>query len=106
LKSYAERRRIGASGQKIADSLTAKYAAIKGAQIVVFPPPPVLGLGTLGGFKLQLEDRGSLGYTALSDATNAFIKAAAQAPELGPLFSSYQINVPQLDVQSDRVKAM
>jgi multidrug efflux pump len=69
------------------------------------PPPPVLGLGTLGGFKLQLEDRGSLGYTALSDATDAFIKAASKAPELGPLFSSYQINVPQLDVKFDRVKA-
>jgi multidrug efflux pump len=105
LKSFDERVRIGASGQKIANSLTAKYAAIKGAQIVVFPPPPVLGLGTLGGFKLQLEDRGSLGYTALSDATSAFIKAASKAPELGPLFSSYQINVPQLDVQFDRVKA-
>jgi len=105
LESFDERGRIGASGQKIADSLTAKYAAIKGAHIVVFPPPPVLGLGTLGGFKLQLEDRGSLGYTALSDATDAFIKAASKAPELGPLFSSYQINVPQLDVQFDRVKA-
>ena len=105
LKSFEERKRMGLTAQMIADSLNAKYAAIKGSYIGVFPPPPVLGLGTLGGFKLQLEDRGSLGYTALNDATNAFIKAAAKAPELGPLFSTYQINVPQLDVQFDRVKA-
>ncbi|NGZ85094.1 efflux RND transporter permease subunit [Duganella aceris] len=105
LKSFEERKRLGVSANQIADNLSAKYNAIKGSYIGVFPPPPVLGLGTLGGFKLQLEDRGSLGYAALNDATNAFIKAAAKAPELGPLFSSYQINVPQLDVQFDRVKA-
>jgi multidrug efflux pump len=105
LKSFEERKRMGLSAQKIADSLSAKYAGIKDSYIGVFPPPPVLGLGTLGGFKLQLEDRGSLGYSALNDATNKFIAAAAKAPELTPLFSSYQINVPQLDVQFDRVKA-
>lgn len=105
LKSFEERLGSGLSAQKIADSLTAKYGAIKGAYIGTFPPPPVLGLGTLGGFKLQLEDQGALGYAALNDATNAFIAAAAKAPELTPLFSSYQINVPQVDVQFDRVKA-
>ena len=71
----------------------------------MFPPPPVIGLGTLGGFKMQLEDRGALGYEALNNATQAFIKRAAQTPELGPTFSSYQINVPQLNVDLDRVKA-
>jgi multidrug efflux pump len=90
---------------KILAELNAKMSTIKGAFVAVFPPPPVLGLGTLGGFKLQIEDRGSQGYTALYDATQAFMKRAAQAPELGPTFSSYQINVPQLNVELDRVKA-
>ncbi|MFX9934711.1 efflux RND transporter permease subunit, partial [Acinetobacter baumannii] len=71
----------------------------------VFPPPPVMGLGTMGGFKLQLEDRGALGYAELDKAAQAFVAAASRAPELGPTFSSYQINVPQLDVDLDRVKA-
>jgi multidrug efflux pump len=70
----------------------------------VFPPPPVQGLGTLGGFKMQIEDRGAVGYAKLSDATNASSRRAAGA-ELGPMFTSYQINVPQLDVDLDRVKA-
>ncbi|KKB64992.1 transporter [Robbsia andropogonis] len=90
---------------KILAELNTKMSTIKGAFLAVFPPPPVLGLGTLGGFKLQIEDRGSQGYTALYDATQAFMKRAAQAPELGPTFSSYQINVPQLNVELDRVKA-
>jgi multidrug efflux pump len=93
------------SADKIAASLNAKYAKIKDAQIATFPPPPVSGLGALGGFKLQIEDRGALGYEALNDAVQAFMKKAAEAPELGPMFSSYQINVPQLDVDLDRIKA-
>ena len=35
------------------------------AFIAIFPPPPVQGLGTIGGFKLQVEDRTDLGYEAL-----------------------------------------
>ena len=77
------------------------------ASSLVFPPPPVHGLGTLGGFKMQLEDRGDLGYDALQrgDAGGA-CKRASQAPELGRRCSpSYQINVPQLFADLDRVKA-
>jgi multidrug efflux pump len=71
----------------------------------MFPPPPVQGLGTTGGFKLQLEDRGSLGYEALDEATKAFMAKAYQAPELAGLFSSFQVNVPQLYADIDRTKA-
>jgi multidrug efflux pump len=106
LKPFKERVHDKAlSANAIAGALNQKYAGIKGSFIAVFPPPPVLGLGTLGGFKMQLEDRGALGYSALADATQAFIKRASQTPELGPTFSSYQINVPQLNVDLDRVKA-
>jgi multidrug efflux pump len=105
LTPFSDRYEHGLSADKIAAAMNVRFASIKGAHIAVFSPPPVLGLGTLGGFKLQLEDRGSLGYKALSDATNAFIKAASKAPELGPMFSSYEINVPQLDVDVNRVKA-
>jgi multidrug efflux pump len=65
----------------------------------VFPPPPVLGLGTLGGFKMQIEDRGAVGYAKLSDATNASSSARSRR-RTRPLFTSYQINVPQLNVDS------
>lgn len=105
LKPFHDRKTKELSAGAIAGALNQKYGAIKGSFIAVFPPPPVLGLGTLGGFKMQLEDRGALGYEALNDATQAFIKRASQTPELGPTFSSYQINVPQLNVDLDRVKA-
>ncbi|QDF97966.1 multidrug efflux RND transporter permease subunit [Azoarcus sp. DD4] len=105
LKPFDERRAPELSAGAITAALNGKYAAIKDSFIAVFPPPPVMGLGTLGGFKLQIEDRGALGYAELDAAAKAFIAAAQKAPELGPSFTSYQINVPQLDVDLDRVKA-
>ena len=53
------------SGDAIAAQLNKQFAAIPDAFIAIFPPPPVQGLGTTGGFKLQIEDRASLGYEAL-----------------------------------------
>ncbi|WP_376963689.1 multidrug efflux RND transporter permease subunit [Azospirillum sp. A26] len=105
LKPFAERKDPSLSAGAIAMDLQQRYAGLKEAFVAIFPPPPVMGLGQLGGFKMQLEDRGNLGYEALSEAVNAFVKRAAQTPELGPTFSAYQINVPQLDVDLDRVKA-
>ena len=105
LKGFDERKTAALSGNAIAGSLNQQFGAIQDAYIAVFPPPPVMGLGTIGGFKMQLEDRGALGYGELDKATQAFIAAARQAPELGLTFSNYQINVPQLDVNLDRVKA-
>ncbi|WP_227246053.1 efflux RND transporter permease subunit [Paraburkholderia caribensis] len=105
LKPFHDRKGKALSAGAIAGALNQQYSAIKDSFVAVFPPPPVLGLGTLGGFKMQLEDHGAVGYTELNKATEAFVKKAATTPELGPTFSSYQINVPQVNVDLDRVKA-
>ncbi|HEY7238551.1 MAG TPA: efflux RND transporter permease subunit, partial [Burkholderiales bacterium] len=105
LKSFDERKHPSLSGGAIAGQLNQKFAGIQDAFIVIFPPPPVQGLGTTGGFKLYLEDRGSLGYEALDQATKAFLAKAYQAPELAGLFSTYQVNVPQLYADVDRTRA-
>ncbi|TEA71862.1 efflux RND transporter permease subunit [Allopusillimonas ginsengisoli] len=105
LDAFADRKDRALSADQIAAALNSKYADIAGSYIAVFPPPPVMGLGTVGGFKLQIEDRAALGYAELDKVTKAFLAEAAKTPELGPAFSSYQINVPQLDVDLDRVKA-
>ncbi|WP_459568705.1 efflux RND transporter permease subunit [Cupriavidus sp. 8B] len=105
LKPFEERKTKELSGNAIAAQLNGKYAAIQDAFIAVFPPPPVQGLGTIGGFKMMIEDRAALGYDALFDATNAFTTKARATPELAGIFTNYQVNVPQLDVKLDRVKA-
>jgi multidrug efflux pump len=105
LESFDERKEPSLSGAAIAGQLNQKFAGIQDAFIVIFPPPPVPGLGTTGGFKLYLEDRASLGYEALDQATKAFLARAYQAPELAGLFSTYQVNVPQLYADLDRTRA-
>jgi multidrug efflux pump len=105
LKPFEERRSPGLSGGAIAGQLNQQFAAIREAFIAIFPPPPVSGLGTIGGFKLQIEDRSGQGYAPLNEAAKAFLARAAKAPELAGLFSSYQINVPQIYADVDRTRA-
>jgi multidrug efflux pump len=105
LKPFDERRGPGLSGNEIAAQLNARLSSIQGAFIAVFPPPPVQGLGTIGGFKFQIQDRAALGNEALDQAMKAFMDKARQAPELAGMFSSFQTNVPQLYADVDRTRA-
>jgi len=105
LKPFEERRDPSMSGGAIAMDLNRQFAGIQDAFIAMFPPPPILGLGTTGGFKLEVQDRGSLGYEALDEALKEFMGRAYQAPELAGLFTSWQMNVPQLYADIDRTKA-
>ena len=105
LKPFEERKGRGLSGPAIAQQLQAEFGAIQDAYIAIFPPPPVQGLGTIGGFKLYIEDRGDSGVDALYDATQKLIAKAYQTPGLAGIFSSFTVNTPQLDADVDRVKA-
>ncbi len=105
LDSFEDRKSSELYGLNIAKQLNMKLSSIQDAQIVVFPPPPVQGLGTIGGFKLQLEDRADLGYDELYQATQAVLTKARQAPELTGVFSNYEVSVPQISADVNRVKA-
>jgi hydrophobe/amphiphile efflux-1 (HAE1) family protein len=102
----AKRKGRNLTGNAIAARLNAELASIQDAYVVVFTPPPVLGLGSLGGFKAQVEDRGDAGPEALYAAVQDALGKAAKNPALAGLLSTYQINVPQLDVNVDRDKVM
>jgi hydrophobe/amphiphile efflux-1 (HAE1) family protein len=105
LDSFDKRQSPGQSSAAIAQALNMKLgAAIKDAFVVVFPAPAIRGMGALGGFKLHVEDRGDLGSDALYAAVQEALGKAWQDKRLAGVFSSYQVNVPQLDVNVDRVK--
>jgi hydrophobe/amphiphile efflux-1 (HAE1) family protein/NodT family efflux transporter outer membrane factor (OMF) lipoprotein len=106
LDPFEEREAPELSGLAIAGALNGQLQEIQEAQIFVFPPPAVMGLGTVGGFKLFVEDRASLGYDALFAATQQVLAQARQTPELSPFgYSGFEVNVPQLAVDVDRIKA-
>ncbi|MHC8491720.1 efflux RND transporter permease subunit [Thalassospira sp. SM2505] len=104
LTDFDERKSDDLSGLAIAGKLQQKFAAIDEAFVAIFPAPPVQGLGTVGGFKLQVQDRSDQGYRALDDAMKQVLAKAWAAPELTGVFSSYNINVPQLQATLDRTK--
>ncbi|MBD9425548.1 efflux RND transporter permease subunit [Pseudomonas sp. PDM15] len=107
LRPFDERKDPSMSAGAIAAELNAQFAEIQDAYIAIFPPPPVQGLGTIGGFRLQIQDRGSLGYEELYKQTQNILAKARALPELNPMsvFTSYQVNVPQIDANIDREKA-
>ncbi|MEP7704955.1 multidrug efflux RND transporter permease subunit [Paraglaciecola sp. 25GB23A] len=105
LDDFSLRQDPSLSATAIAAELNQKFAAIEGAFIAIFPPPPVQGLGTIGGFRLQIQDRANYGYEELYKVTMQVMQKAWATPELSGVFSSYQVNVPQLDLDIDRTKA-
>jgi hydrophobe/amphiphile efflux-1 (HAE1) family protein len=105
LKPFEERKSKELSAGAIAAALNQKYSGIQEAFIAVFPPPPVMGLGTIGGFRMQIEDRGGLGFEELYKQTQNLLAKGNQTPALQGLFSGYQVNVPQIDAEVDREKA-
>ena len=105
LKPFEERKTPELSGPAIAGQLQGEFGGIQDAYIAIFPPPPVQGLGTIGGFKLYVEDRGDNGLDALFNASQDLVNTANQTPGLAGIFTSFTIDTPQLDADVDRVKA-
>ncbi len=105
LKPSEERKSPQLSANAIAADLNKQYGAIQEAFIAIFPPPPVQGLGTVAGFKLYIEDRSGLGLESLYKETTSTLQTGNQTPGLAGVFSSFDINVPQIDSHVDREKA-
>ena len=105
LKPFAERTTPDLSAGAIAGALNGEFASIQGAFMAIFPPPPVNGLGTIGGFKLEVEDRTDQGDDVLNSTIQQVVGKAYQTPELAGIFSSFQIDVPQIQVDVNRVRA-
>ena len=108
LKPFEERKSKDLKSGAILMALNQKFAAIQDGFVAVFPPPAVNGLGSIGGFKMMIEDKAGLGDSTLYATTQAILGRAYQTPGLAGQFSSFQINVPQLfaDVDRDKVKQL
>ncbi|GEN08330.1 gold/copper resistance efflux pump [Myxococcus fulvus] len=105
LDDFEKRQSPELSAGAIAGKLQGKLAGVQEGFAAIFPPPPVPGMGSTAGFKLQVEDRAGLGSQALYEATQALVQRASTDPQVMGLMSGFEINVPQLHAEVDRVKA-
>ena len=105
LKDADERAHDGLTANRIVQDLNQQFAGIQDAFVAIFPPPPVQGIGQVGGFKLYVEDRGGAGFEDLYTQVQGAIGEAYQQPSLVGLLSSFQVNVPQIDAHVDRERA-
>jgi len=107
LKEFAERSRAGLSASVIADDLQRRcQKEVRGGLVTTFGGSPIEGLGTTGGFKLIVEDRGGLGLGELQRVTDQIVNRGNRSQGLQGLFSGSRASTPWLYLDIDRTKCM
>jgi multidrug efflux pump len=106
LEPFEERKgKAELSAKAVAANLRKQFGEIQEAVVVAFGAPPIDGLGNTGGFKLQVQDRGSAGSAELQQAVDGLAAAGNGDPRLAGLFSSFRSSQPQLYVELNRSQA-
>lgn len=105
LKDWDQRTASNESADAVLHELSTAYSQIPQAPILLFNPPAIQGLGTVGGFEFWIENRGSGDYAHLEEVTRQFIAKAQKQPELAYLVSTISANAQQVYVDLDRSKA-
>ncbi len=81
-----------------------QLAQIREAVVFPFPPPPISGLGSAGGFQMALQDLGGVGLIQLETFANDLVASGNASPVLTRLNQNFRANVPQLFAEVDREK--
>jgi len=105
LKDWEERTEKELQLRQVIRRLMGQLWTMPDAQIMIFNPPPIPGLGTSSGFEFKLQDSEGRSPTDLAQVMNGLIYEANQRPELNRVFSTYRANVPQYFLEVDRNKA-
>jgi multidrug efflux pump len=105
LKDWAQRTGEGQAAADIAMRANKELSSLRDAQVFVMSPPTVRGLGSAGGFTVELQDRGGLGHDGLVKARDRFLQLARQNPQLANVRISGLDDAPQFGITVDDHKA-
>ena len=105
LKPFEDRADPSQSAQAMITRLGQKFRQLRGGQAVPLAPPPIIGLGTGGGFSYVLQDTGGGTPQALAQVLRGLLVAANQNPQLNRVFSTFAPATPSIYLDIDRDKA-
>jgi len=105
LKPFEERKGRDLSVNALIGRLGQKFRQIQGATVTPLAPPPILGLGSGGGFSYVLEDLRGGDPKAMAQALRGLVVAANQDPQLNRVFSTFSATNPSIYLDIDRDKA-
>jgi hydrophobe/amphiphile efflux-1 (HAE1) family protein len=105
LAPFEERAEKGLSAAHILGDLLTRLGTIQEGFIITVAPPPVMGIGTSGGFKLMVQDRRDRGLQALETVTQELVQAANQTQGVVGIFSLFNARTPRIYADIDRVRA-
>src|SRR5437773_454775 len=105
LKPWEERKSEALQFGNILTQANARASRVQGAFVFAFGLPPILGLGTSGGFEFMVEDRAGVDANKLADAAQALVNAGRTQPALGPVANTFRVAVPSYRVDLDNEKA-
>ena len=99
--------RPGVSADNVAANLRTRCREeVREALVTIFGAPPIDGLGTTGGFKIMIEDRGNLGLAELQRVSDKIVEKANKTPGLVGVFNASRSDTPWLYLDIDRTKCM
>ncbi len=105
LDPWDQRRTPDLSMGAILARIRREIAQVRGGVLFAYQTPPIRGLGATAGFELQLEDLGGGEPQQLAQAMRALVSAGNQDPRIRNMFSTFQSNVPLMNLQVDRKQA-
>jgi hydrophobe/amphiphile efflux-1 (HAE1) family protein len=105
LKPFEQRKSRDESVAALIRRLGQKFRQIQGANVQPLAPPPIIGLGTGGGFTYVLEDLRGGDPKAMAQVLRGLTVAANQNPQLNRVFSTYSATNPSIYLDIDRDKA-
>ena len=105
LKPWEDRHAAEEQLRAILTAARTKFSAYPEAVSLVFPPPPINGLGNASGFVFELQDRVGRTPQELADNKDKFMQAMAQRRELTGIYSGFSTSIPQIKLDIDRDKA-
>jgi HAE1 family hydrophobic/amphiphilic exporter-1 len=105
LKPFEERTAQGITVFSVIRQVAIRTAGVRDALVIPLNLPPIIGLGSSGGFQYQLEDLEGKTPTELASVAQGLVVAGNQTPGLTQVFTTFNANTPQIYLNLDREKA-